>query len=492
MLPALMAFSSCSNDKLDEDGSQSGAKSKLMPRITLNITPISIGSTNANVTEMIKSLRIIMLNEVTLSDGSTQSYVEFNRFLDFYGEFDDGMFSGPGEVANTFRYIITRNSVPGVKKFYLVANETEVSAVNFQMGVNDNLPAGLSQGMPLHDFFETYGIDYIEDLNYPLDETPEKGTPKGKEFEKWVNCIYYTPQFTQTQQTMGDGTTRNVIFLPYSSQYTYTLATQADIDAGKVNGAVNILDGVMYLVPAATKFQFKFRNYRDKDVEIPSLKLSGIASDMYLFAQVDPGEQTKTYMSKSYWWVDWLALVAAESQKPDYEDPTSNGGFNNRVGWISNFTLPESAYPQSTQDEFEGEPRPGTMELVDDTYITVPGRVSGDPISGVPGITLTGYYYLPESRNMVKQDITNENGEITGTIDVQRYFLTLTMGETLENSQKVTKDTPIGNLGSMFRDTNTLITVTMRDSKDVGAYAEIAKWNVTHTSGNVIEDNTPQ
>lgn len=496
VLAGALLFSSCIRDTLSECEIQADSATDTRARMTLNLVPLSLGTANADVTEMIKSLRVIIINETTLEDGTTERYVEYNQYFNFSGDPENGdMFSGPGEPAAGFRYIITRNTVPGLKKFYLVANETSVNSVNFQ--TTTALPEGIEAGMTLHDFLDFYSEDYIADLDYPHG-APQAGAPKGTEFETLVNSLYYTPEFLQQQKQTGvmdeEGETpvyKYEIFLPYTSYYTYSLISKEQLEAGE-QGSLNMLDGVMYLIPAATKFRFKFQNYRDQDVEIPSLFISGLASDMYLFAQVDLSKEgEKTFNGKKMWWVDWLAAVALESQKPDYDDKTSNDIFNSRVGWINNFTVPASAYPSATMGEYEGEERPGMIQLVQNENFTVPHRVSGDPVTGVPGTSWTGYFYFPESRNMVKQNVTDENGNVVSQIDVQRYNLTITMKETLLDAESAVRDTPIGNLGSMFRDTNTLITIVMRDSKDVGAYAQIEPWSVTHTNGNVIEDNSP-
>lgn len=489
----------CRHDELsyDEDISGDGRE---MPRVTLNVMPIALGKTSDNVVEMIGSLRVIMLNEVTTQneDGttSTESYVEYNEYFNFKGEISEGgMFSGPGEVASTFRFILTRNSVPGKKKFYLIANENMVSDVKFQLPTGETLPDGIEEGMSLHDFLENYGADFIENLEYPLgSEIPEEGEPKGAEFEKLVNCLYYTPVFTQEQQTMGDGSKRNVIFLPYSSYYTYSLATQSSIDSGEAEGAVNILDGKMYLVPAATKFRFQLQNYRRNKVVVSSFKIAGMAKDIFLFAQVGNKDLNKTYGDrKNLWWVDWLALVSDAST--GYSDPDENLGFSTTYGWINDYEIPAGAIDQSQSDVMDNATRDGVVEFVEDPKAApweVPANTSEKPVQGPPGILTTGYYYLPESRYMVDFPIYDDNGEAAGSESLQAYYLKIAMTSGEFQELKAVKDTQIGNLGSMFRNTNTYITIKLRDALDVGAYAQLEPWDESHTNGTVLEDPDEQ
>lgn len=453
------------------------------PKITLRISPVSTGTVSNEVTEMIKTLRIIMLNEVTDEAGQTKSYVEFNNFIDFQGDPDNpGHFSGPGEIASTFRYIFTRHTVPGTKKFYLIANEGMVPEINFELEDGETLPNGINAGMSLKTFLDTYTADYIPDLIHP-DITPGEGGPSGMEFESLINSIYYTPQFNIEEDSQGD----NVIFLPYTAYYSYDILAPETSEADNPHH----LSTSIYLVPAATKFRFQFRNYREAPVIIPSLTISGIASDMYLFAHLtDNNELYKNYGGSKVWWTDWLAYLSKDSQA--LTDATENGVFNTRYGWISNFQIPATAYPEETSGEYDGETRNGVFQIINEmNSIEVPGNTTSDPILGPPGVALSDYFYFPESRNMVQQEIFDENGGSLGPINVQRYWMTITMKGTEIGSPQDIRDAQIGNLGSMFRDTYTLITITMRDAKDVGAYAQIQNWSVTHTYGNVIEDNTP-
>lgn len=486
LMGATLLLPSCRQDNLEDPNE--GLTDSAMPRVTLNILPISVQSADVNVTEKIRELRIIMISDSPDSEGNTQSYVEYNEYFNFYGDPETGgMFNGPGEAASTFRFIITRNSVPGLKKFYLIANESMVNNVSFQIQAT---PPGIEEGMSLHDFLDNYGADYMEDLYYP-GEVPEAAAPKGAEFETMINCLYFTPDFSQVNQGTETNPV-NVIFLPYTSTYNYTLATQADIDSGVQANAVNKLNTTMYLVPAATKFRFKFENFRENPVVISSFKLAGIAPQMFLFAQVYSKDLNKDFgAKKGLWWVDWLALVSEESHK--YGDPEGNLNFSNTYGWMNLFTIPENVYDDTDTDTMDNAERQGVIELIADSedYITVPENTSGNPVQGPPGEYYTDFYYVPESRYMVDFPVYDDDGNPKGTESLQAYYLKLKMASGPNGSLTAVKDTQIGNLGSMFRNTNTYITIKLRDALQVGAYAQIEPWIESTTNGSVQQDDEP-
>lgn len=484
-----LALAGCSQEEADTTGSSAG--STAVPRMTLNISPLTLGVTSQDVEEKIQSLRVIILSEQVSDNGETQSFVEYNKYFNFAGNGQQGdMFSGEGEPAASFRMIISRNSVPGIKKFYLIANEEKVKDIKFKTG--SSLPLEVKEGMDLHDFLEYYTPDFIQNLEY-TDETPEKGDPKGAEFENLVNCIYFTPEYNQEPK----GTTeapRYVIFLPYTSQYTYTLATQADIAEGKAPDAVNILNTTMYLVPGANKFRFCFQNYRPDPVKITSFKISGIAPQMYLFAQVSGNDLNKDFGSqKKLWWVDWLAAVSDASHS--HQEVEDNTSFNSLYGWINTFDIPQDVYEGTQEDTMDNDTRSGVLELVEDGE-NYPWKVaqnqSDDPIKGPPGEFSTGYFYVPESKYLVDFPQFDDNGKEAGIRSMQAYYIKLYMISGENDDLNAVKDTQIANLGSLFRNTNTYITIKMRDALDVGAYAEISPWEESHSSGTVLEEEVPE
>ena len=458
------------------------------PRVTMTISPISMSPVNEGVIEKIRTLRIIMLAEQTLEDNSTVSYVEFNRLIDFQ---DSPTFSGPGEYASYFRYVFTRATVPGIKKFYLIANESSVGNVSFQIDENneenfpEGLPAGVENGMNITDFLDIFSPNYIPGYDKIPGLTNGEGEPRGEEFENLINCLYYTAEFNTEDEGQS-------IFLPYSAFYQYELATYDPENSQ----AQNVLNETMYLVPAANKFIFKFRNYRPAQLIITSFKLSGMATDMYLFGQVNSDDQQKSLNGIKLWWIDWMAGVSRLSYPENssgYPEGPDNEVFNQTYGWIDKFNIPNTAFDPQFDEEINLEPRKGVTEFIPegDTW-AVDSRDMSAPINTAqPGTAITDYYYLPESRYTVPQNILDENQNIVGTTLVQRYFLTMTMRDNKVGALTVTKDTPIGNLGSMFRGNNTLITVTLRDANDVGAYAQPERWKESHSFGNVIEEETP-
>lgn len=448
------------------------------PRVTLTISPISLGGTDDGVVEKIKTLRIIMISEHETEEEGTVSYVEFNRFIDFT---DSPEFTGVGEYASYFRYVFTRPTVAGVKKFFLIANEGSVTPIHFQ--TEDPLPEGVSDGMLLKTFLNLYQPNYIPGYENLHGVEPGTGEPHGAELEALLNCLYYTPVFAT--EDGGDS-----IYLPYTSYYTFDMTDQSTDDV--TAPPVNVLNTSMYLVPAANKFKFRFRNYRPSDVVIENFKISGMSADMYLFAQVNEKDQTKKMNSATLWWIDWLEAVSRLSYPEQGGFPSSDesGIFGQTYGWISDYEVPETAMPDSMDETINEEERHGVYDFTAlGNPWSVESRDKSVPVNeAAPGEAQTGYFYMPESRNLVTQIIYDDNGEKMGEIEVQRYYLTLTMHDSANGSQSVTKDTGIGNLSSMFRNNNTLITVTLRDALDVGAYATPVEWGDKHSFGNVIEE----
>ncbi|MCH5223165.1 MAG: hypothetical protein J1E82_03920 [Muribaculaceae bacterium] len=487
----LISFSGCKDDEIEE-GRKFPLPQSEAPRIVLEITPISSNSIDLGVEEMIKTLRIIMLTETEV-EGVKTEYVEFNQYINFVNQ-EESTYPGtePGSIyhpANFFKYYLTRTTVPGIKKFFLIANEESVDEIHFQTE-NGEPSSNEYEGKSLHEFLNSIKKDYVPNLIYDLENQDEEhGEPTGANVEELLNCLYYTPNF---EATVRDGKTE--IYLPYTTQYVYNLISK--YDEGTVTGdnvRVHVVDETMYLVPCANKFTFKFRNYRSKELKIESLKLSGMASDMYLFAQVDPAEQYKKLGNNNppLWWVNWLASVSRLSD--DYKDAVENEVFNQTYGWIGNFSIPATAFPEENDQEINMEQRKGVIEFVpkDEVWLVDP-RSSVAINEASPGEAQTGYYYMPESRYLVKVPITDENGELTGKFrDVERYFLTMVMQDNEIGYLPVTKDTPIGNIGSMFRNNNIIITVTVRDANDVGAYAEPVNWKLNHSFGSVIEEENP-
>ena len=187
LIAGFLTFTSC---RSDEPGNVEESQVSNVPRVTMTVNTVSLGSVNEGVIEKIRTLRIIMVTEVELEDNSTVSYVELNRLVDFQ---NSPSFSGPGEYATNFRYVFTRPTVPGIKKFYLIANESSVGNVNFQ--TEEDLPEGISNGMNLSDFLAYYKPNYIPGYEEIPGLENGEGEPRGVEFESLINCLYYTPEF---------------------------------------------------------------------------------------------------------------------------------------------------------------------------------------------------------------------------------------------------------------------------------------------------------
>ena len=528
LIPALLT--GCKDDAIEEDVKQfPDITERDAPRIVLEITPISSSGIDLGVKEMVKSLRIILLTE-TKVDGVTKEYVEFNQYIDFENP-DQSTYPGtsPGgsliQPANTFKYYFTRATVPGIKKFFLIANEKEVDDIHFDTKDDTLLPEGYGEEpLDLHNFLKSIQADYVPNLIYDLEHQGEEHPePIGERVEKQLNCIYYKPVFKTVKKVMtidegdgagdgdgngeggteGEGGNENPgapeqqyqeqIFLPYTTQYVYNLVTKNEAEGAAGNNVrVHVVDETMYLIPCANKVRFKFRNYRASDLIIKELKLSGIATQMYLFGQVN--QQEMTLSTKKLWWVNWLASVSTLSHNPEYAGAPENEVFNQTYGWIDDFKVPTEAYKYAVEETINFQERKGVLQFVGTNYWVIDQREPGVPVNqAAPGTAETGYFYLPESRNLIKLPVTDENNQIIPDKfrEVQAYYLTMKMHDNIAGVPDVVKDTQIGNVGSLFRNKDILITVTLRDGDDVGAYAEPVRWSDRHSYGYVIEEETP-
>lgn len=435
----LPLLSSCINEEIIEEvPGHEIYKDK--PFVSLRISPMSIGSAvNNGVSEKIRTLRIIMLNE-----SSNESYVELNKLIDFTS---GGTFEGSGENAANFSYLFTRATVPGVKKFYIIANEASINSVSFALAEGETLPNGLTEGMSLSDLLNNYTADYVPGLAEILEDNYDGPPsivfgPRGLEFQKIMNEVYFEANYV-----INDGT----VFLPYTCFYD-NLSVGLDDDSSE---NVSFIDKKMYLVPAATKFDFEFVNYRKANVQIDKFELTNVNNKMFLNAQVGETDQTKNFGGEDMWWIDWLAMCSSESQLAE-----DTGLFNEMWGWISDYSIPEETPLMKTL----------SPSNVDNPWI-VGALVDKDN----PENLHLGPYYYPESINMVTKSVYNPDKNIFEDKEMQAYYLTFYVHE--EEVERVFKTDPmeIDTLNALFRATHVVVTVNMYESQ-VEIYVELAPW----------------
>lgn len=419
----------------------------------------------ANHNEMVSYLRIIILNEGKL---------ESNRLI----QLDNVTLSSDLEYEYRFE------TTAGQKSFYIIGNEQSVGNISFSVPVTE-LPAGLQKyisdnsagGLTLSELLVYYMRD--AEGNFPDAANPADAD----EFARVMNSVYFNPDYAPA----ADGN----YYLPYTAFYG---GEQFNITHDTV------LDN-MYLVPAATKFTFKFNNYREENVVVNGIKISDFNSDVtfdqiddsfvtsdgtinlgaicdssYLFGQIDEEETWKSFDGLKFYWIDWMQRVAQMTQT----DLSNNVGINQKYGWIEKYTIPD----YQTLDNVNNVVAhfyPGTEQWI--VYGTV---LNG----GDPGSIQLGPYYLPESRHIV--EFTNEyydettNQVITRTEKRQAYYLSLDMNQENTNIKPDFTVVEIDNLQSLFRGTSVIITVNMRKGS-YGVYAEIAPWTNNRSYGYVTE-----
>lgn len=290
---------------------------------------------------------------------------------------------------------VTLKVTPNEKKWiYLFANEESVSSVK---GVT--IPGG---GTELAAFFNSYKAERKDG------------------FEAEVNKLYFAPDYTKA--------------IPMSSVY------EIDFKEGRE-------DYQFYLVRAATKFTYRFKNFRSDAVMVNSISVSEIADNSYLMAHKQKQTMSFTEEDNSIsdlFWIDWLKKVSDESQMY----PEDNKTLVEKRGWIMDYDIPGKAVQA-----------PITQT---DLNLSVPKATNTD-VNQEQGILYT--FYLPESKNLMKPD--EPYGE-------QQYEMTL--GLTDEHGEQKSFNFAFDNLKALFRNTNVVIDVIMYDREvvvDVIPYSEV-------------------
>lgn len=425
----------------------------------LHIAPVSTRAATDGVTEKIRSLRIIAISK---DDNGNNGVIEINRKVDF------------NDVESaTFGYALTWRTQPGKKDFYIFANEESVENIQF---TDNRRPAGLGTNATLGDLLDRYPATPAGTLTSEgtsAKKTEDKTTSGNNagaadEFKTVINAAYFAPTY-KIQEAEGN---RRTVYLPYTTVYE-NVAVAAKKDKGEEGGGSQTAAGEsypMFLVPVATQFTFNFHNYRLDPVEIQKIEVSLTHNQNFLLAQVGPDDYMKKFGNEtpSYYWVDWLAKVSAESQKTVGSEEENNT-FNETYGWISDYTIPSSATLNSSR-------------LVTSSDLSTPSvpaaNKNPDTDEITPSELFIGPFYVPESRNEVQ-----DSGEGVTTTH-QEYDLTLGFKGPVDFNLS------IGNLRSLFRNTKILIDVTLR-AGEIEVYAEMVPWNVKSANGWLTEGNAP-
>lgn len=289
------------------------------------------------------------------------------------------------ESAQTQKTILLKITPNETKKILLFANEESVSAVKGTVGVNRTLT----------DFFNSY-------------------TENMSDFANAVNNLYFAPDYSNGKP------------IPMSSMY--------EIDFPE-NGNFN---GTFYVVRVATKFTYRFKNFRSDAVTVNSISVSEIADNSYLM--VHKQNQTMQFTEEDnsisdLFWIDWLKKVSDESQMY----PEDNKTLVEKRGWIMDYDIPGGAVQA-----------PITQT---DLNLSVPKATNTD-VNQEQGILYT--FYLPESKNLMKPD--EPYGE-------QQYEMTL--GLTDEHGEQKSFNFAFNNLKALFRNTNAVIDIIMYDREVV-------------------------
>ena len=338
----------------------------------------------------------------------------------------------PVMAAKDYSYILMWNSRPGKKDIFVIANEASID-------------------------------DVITDL---LDGYDEK-KPAG-DFAEWINGYSFNPSYTVDAN--------NNIYLPYSFSQE-GIEPKAEV--------VNTINA--WLIPVATKFIFNFTNNRTNGVNVNGISMAYANTSNYLLAKPGEGELEKELNGKTLGWVDWLAEVSKNSWAyPDYGD---NEVYNGQVGWISDYSMPNSDDPDDYYVyEFVEE---GSADI-----FTVDGatkKVENGEETIIPGKHSTPVYYLPESANYERLGADAEAEQSPGAEGEekeQRFYLTILFQDKGPSTAPDFTNVAIPNLKSLFRNTYVVINIKMSEG-DIEVYGEIAPWNFKTANGWVNEAPAP-
>ena len=456
-LGCVMLLGACSDSTpVPEDND--GPNLNESPVVMFHISTLNAGaSSGSEVTELINTLRIIMIHE-----SGSELRIEANRLIDTH------------QADNNFNYMFQKRTLPGKKRIYLIANEQSVKRVEL---VSGSFPA-VMQNPDLKTVLDYYEPDLITD-----------GTEEGT---ATIDKEYSAADFEEVLTSLcfeGDGAYEingGVVCLPYSAFYD-------DIEVHE-NEKIDNTEKPMYLVPAATKFTFKFINERTAgDVAVDYLALASTQKTNYLMANLEDQELNKYIGGQKYYWIDWLKYVVDETQaNPDLDD---NVPVNGMYGWISgyNVPVPEDVYehyfvPDGQADDPENAPAVKSTSWMLKGAVEENGRITGTEAEFGP-------LYIPEGHHVFDEEETDEEtGEVISTQTVEKYLLKIKLrnSEAPVDSKSLVDvkiaESEISNLKALFRNTSVFITITLHEG-GVNIYAEPVPWNKKVFFGYVKDED---
>ena len=461
----------------DSDDSRDPQAWEVGPVVMLYINTLTDGVQRSNVQEKIRSLRILMMHEA--ADGSR--YLEANRLIEIPDNTD----------ASLFRYFFQKQTVAGKKSFYLIANEESIAKVTLagQSGFPDKVG---SQQPTLTQFLNAFDPAMPTTGEQTDAAADQAAAAAGREFEELLGRLCFEPMM----QSYDGVTEPTNIYLPYSAYYH----TGFDVapDAGR---EVDRTDRPMYLVPVATKFTFKFNNYRDgADVAIDYLALERTNKSNYLMAKFDETKQPEVRNGELFvkdpltfedlYWIDWLHNVAKATQAAPGGDDNYDKNF--LYGWLTDFY--QVPYPMLDKqnmgdaviyDFVSGETR--TDAPTEAVTAAKPWKLA-QAGSGEDDFTTAefGPFYLPEGHYQETATTTNSQGQAIETTG-ECYNLTIHMRDMDETSYVKTATTEISHLKALFRSTHVVITITLRQG-GVRIYAQVWDWDPQSFYGYVQDE----
>ena len=444
-----LGFSSC----VSEDGLKTGADSDASKVfVTLDMRSLSTAlSQNQGVEERVKSLRIIVLNDRTIDN------------ISYIGDGSEGFQEG---LASTFEYLQVFKIPEGYKRIFVIANQESIGELSYQITAEERaeIETEIGQTLPTN-------LDALLGLFEEGDNSEILG--------KLLNTIYFAPDYTIEGKTEGgtggsDGSVepsvKGTVYLPYTAQYNLMITN------------VKEWSQTIYLVPVATKFIFNFTNNREAPVKVNRISVENTNNQNFLMGQVGESDYYKYFETTSYYWIDWLAKVAEESQK-DISYGT-NVNINEKYGWIGDYSLPTSSV--LSEKFFVSTTIGNNFAIPGGTKETQTGE-DGEEVEVINGGTyIAGPYYATESMNLVDP----EEGS-TSPDPYQAYYLTIEFEDTAEGEEAPEfSHVAIDNLQALFRNTYVIISFKLNKG-DIEVYAQINPWNQKSANGWVTEGTRP-
>ena len=385
---------------------------------------------NSDVAEKIKSFRIIIIAE--------NGELEINEKLTPDADKDR---------SNTFLYSYTRRVNPGKKRIYLIGNEESIGQV--WLTSTADLPAGI----PLTSLSTL--------LNYYRAGT--ESTTEGANLEKVLERLYF-------QNDYSIGREGNTVYLPYSAYYEITVEEDTEGNGGKLTE----IKEPLHLVPAATKFDITFINYREATARVEDVIFRNANTHNFLNAQLAENEKYRSLdLKENVWWINWLNSCATASQ---IEGGTEY--FNDLWGWITGYSMP---LPNQPLAEW-------SFNTMHEEWV-----IDGLVDKNNPSKLTVGPFYVPESiqPRVLNEEEEAEKPEDERTVLIpgeQQYFLKFKVHDDGVDEISIVDGCPLSNLKALFRGTHIKVTVGLYEN-EVQIYAEIAPWEERKFLGYVQEDD---